>query len=97
LVGTDDIVFHYLNEGTSVRKATMTSDFTPKTQPGRLLSRGGSGGKSFVSNDPRHWHPGIQPREWTLRLMERYQSDKTLANIARDVFNRLKDKLFSLS
>lgn len=61
-VYTEDQVYFWLNEGTSVRYATMTPNFKAKTKPGRIRARSGAGGVAYVNRlIPR---PGIKPRKW---------------------------------
>ena len=43
-VSTEDDVYRYLNDGTSVRYATMTPNFKAKTKPGRISAGAGAGG-----------------------------------------------------
>ena len=92
-VNTDDKIFHYLNEGTSVNKATMTPGFVAKTTVGSLRSGRGYGGKAFVSRNPAHWHKGIVAREWTRLLIERYQQEDTfktrVGNILQDAIRKI--------
>ena len=52
----------FLNGGTSVRYATMTPDFVPKTSPNVLRSGPGAGGLAFVSKNVPN--PGIEAREF---------------------------------
>lgn len=67
-VYTDDRIYTFVNDGTSVRYATMTGDFVPKTQPGVLGSGPGRGGVLYVSRQrPR---PGIIAREFDLQIVE---------------------------
>lgn len=59
---TSDAVYGYLNDGTRIRYATMTPNFSPKTRPGRVNAVAGSGGLAYVSKKrPR---PGIKPRKF---------------------------------
>jgi len=61
-VGTDDKVYGFLNFGTSVRRAKMSEDFIPKTQPGRLNAYVGKGRRRYVSKKLNL--PGIDARDW---------------------------------
>lgn len=64
----DNDIWHYINEGTSVRYATMTSDFQPKTRKRNIGSMAGAGGMMYVSKkNPR---PGIEAREFTDAIRE---------------------------
>src|SRR5450759_2671498 len=58
MVGTDDLIYKFVDLGTRVRYATMSPDFKAKTRPGILGSRAGSGEMLFV--DKKHPKPGIQ-------------------------------------
>lgn len=68
-ISTDDEVFFYLDRGTSVRYATMTPDFLPKSKVRKLSSWPGQGGKKYV--DRKRPRPGIQAREWMDELYTR--------------------------
>jgi len=61
-VSTDDEIFYYLDQGTSVRYATMTDDFEPKTSVGSLKSSRGAGGLAYVST--KNPHEGIAARNF---------------------------------
>ena len=68
---TKDYVWQLLNRGTSIRYATMTDDFQPKTKRGFLGSFRGQGGMAFVNKKrPR---PGIKSRDWTIIAVRKYQ------------------------
>jgi hypothetical protein len=74
----------YVELGTRVRYATMTPDFTAKTQPRVIDSGPGSGGVLFVNKQrPR---PGIEARhsnEVIARSAERYLPEIMSAAIKR--------------
>lgn len=60
---TDSKVYGYLDEGTKVRYAHMTSDFAPRTSPGSFSVGPKVGGVAFINkNRPL---PGIKARKWT--------------------------------
>lgn len=62
-------IWRYLDEGTSVRYATMTSDYRAKTRPGYLVSYTGAGRLAYVSKKvPR---AGIEPRNWSDKINAR--------------------------
>lgn len=65
----EDILM-FLTRGTSVRYATMTPNFIPKTKRRNINSGGGQGGLSFV--DPTRPQNGIEPREIEEYLYEKY-------------------------
>lgn len=61
-VSTDSQIYAFLNDGTSVRYATMDEDFIAKTQPGVIPSRSGRGKMRYVNRQvPR---PGIEARKF---------------------------------
>ena len=78
LVGTDDEIYRYVNEGTRPHdiwagaytgksdKKTLAfpSAFTPKTTPGSLKSGPGSSGGDTVFTPMVH-HPGTKARDFT--------------------------------
>lgn len=60
----------WVSEGTDVRFATMTPDFSPKTMPGVIGSSAGSGGLLFVNTSrPK---PGIEAREFNKQIQEKW-------------------------
>lgn len=71
LVGTDSLIYKFLDEGTSIRYATMTPDFVSKTVPRMLSSRRGKGGLAYV--DTRRPRPGIEAREFSTLIQKKYQ------------------------
>lgn len=68
---------NWLNDGTSVRYATMTPNFSAKTVPRLLASRAGAGGVAFVNK--KRPKPGIKPRLWDVTVAEKWQ--KLLPNV----------------
>ena len=63
LVGTDDKIYKFIDEGTKVRYATMSPDWISKTTPRVIGSGAGRGRVLFVRKDrPR---PGIEAREFS--------------------------------
>jgi hypothetical protein len=69
-IGTDDIIWKYIDEGTSVRHAKMEEGFVPKTRVRRWGSVAGQGGVVSVSKKMNF--RGIEGREWTLMAQEEY-------------------------
>jgi len=70
-ITTTDKIFGFVDIGTSVRYATMSPDFSPKTRVGVLSSSRGRGGMIFVNkNKPK---PGIEAREFSVIIQERIQ------------------------
>ncbi len=64
-------IYRFVNDGTSVRFATMSKDFVPKTKPGVLRSSAGQGGVQYVSKqNPR---PGIKARNFTKTIAAKYE------------------------
>jgi hypothetical protein len=86
-VVTDDKIYYFVDQGTSVRYAKMTDDFEPKTSPGWIGSRTGRGGLDYI--DPRHPRPGIVARNWTEAIYSDRQ-DKFNRNVYRAVERALK-------
>lgn len=69
LVGTDDKIYKFLDEGTRVRYATLSKDWQSKTKPGIIGSGPGRGRVLFVSKKrPR---PGIEARRFTQIIQSR--------------------------
>lgn len=71
LVGTDDEIYKFVDEGTRVRHAVMTTPFVSKTVPNVIGSRRGVGGRLFVSR--RIQRPGIKARNFTKILQKKWQ------------------------
>jgi len=61
IVVTGDIFF-YLNDGTDIRYAKMTTDFVPKTDVNELVSEAGQGGFSHLTFP--FANPGIEARNF---------------------------------
>lgn len=81
VVTIDDEIYGYVSGGTSVRYATMSRDFSPKSIPGWIGSTAGSGELLFVNrNYPR---PGIEAREFEQAIKDKWKesfsSDISLA------------------
>lgn len=75
-VFTDDPTYFFLNYGTRIRWAIMSSDFIPKTTPRIIGSKVGAGGVVVVGRKYMQAHnippqPGIQAREWTTEINKR--------------------------
>lgn len=68
-VYTDDRIYQYIDEGTSVRYATMTRNFVPKTRNRVIGSQQGRGGVAYVST--RRPRPGIEAREFSDEIFAR--------------------------
>jgi hypothetical protein len=91
IVETDDEIFKYIDEGTSIRYATMTPDFVPKTTPGSLKSGPGAGGLAYVSR--KHPRPGIKARKIS-ELITHNREIKFDQNLGRAV-SRVVNKVWS--
>lgn len=72
-ITTTSRVYKFLNEGTRVRYATMSKNFSPKTRVGSFSSSRGRGGLLFVNrNKPM---PGIVARGWTPIVQKEIQAE----------------------
>lgn len=70
-VFTQDKIYFFINNGTSVRYATMTPDFQAKTTPRVIGSNRGSGGVHFINrNRPR---PGIEARKFDEVIAKKWE------------------------
>lgn len=66
----------WLNDGTKIRWALMSSDWRSKTRPRRFKSGRGAGrvvvaGKRYMQAHNIRPRPGIKAREWTVLLTKR--------------------------
>lgn len=66
--GSTDNPYPFVTKGTSVRYATMTPDFAPKTKKRVIGSGGGRGGVLYV--DKRRPRKGIEAREFEETIAE---------------------------
>lgn len=81
LVGTDDEIYGYVDEGTKPHKIrpkkaggtlAFPSEFAPKTQPGHMVaSKGFSGGKTAFAKEVNH--PGTKARKFTKNIQKKWQ------------------------
>jgi hypothetical protein len=69
LVGTDNKIYRYVNDGTSVRHAVMSRDFKAKTTPRVIGSVPGAGGVVFVSKKIKL--PGIEARHFDEEIQKK--------------------------
>lgn len=65
-----NLVYYFLNEGTTVRYATMTPDFNPKSRVRWLGSGPGAG--YLASVDVRRPRAGIAARHWDEEIKKKY-------------------------
>jgi hypothetical protein len=70
VVSTDDPIYGYLDRGTSVRYATMSDNFSPKTRMGFIGSNAGRGGVVRVSR--LHPRPGIEARKFAETIQKKW-------------------------
>ena len=84
----------WLEQGTSIRYATMSDGFRPKTSPRVVQAVVGAGGAQYVN--VRRPRPGIEAREWRQTIVEEHNqrglADNTLPgrvfNVFRNFFRR---------
>lgn len=86
--GSDEAVnkFIWLDEGTKIRWALMSSNWKSKTSPGRLSSGGGRGkviiaGRRAMRKRGIGPRPGIKARNWTVTLQKQRRVPFTRAMI----------------
>lgn len=93
-VWTDDNIFFWVDQGTSIRYATMSKDFVPKTSPGSLRSGVGAGYLDHVDrNDPK---PGIEARYFMKTLFDKYEkpfNNRVMKSMASEI-NRMWASIF---
>ena len=71
-VYTGDPIYRFITRGTSIRYATMTPNFQPKSRRRVIGSSPGAGGLAYVSR--RIPRPGIQAREWEEAIRDKWRS-----------------------
>ena len=74
LVGTDDRIYNFINNGTRVRHALMSDDWSSKTKPGSLKASRGSGHVIAVSKNIIR--PGIEARHFDKQIQEKWDKSK---------------------
>lgn len=73
LVGTDNRIYAYINNGTAVRYATMSYDYDAKSRVRVIGSFPGRGGRMYVRREqPRR---GVAAREWSFVIQRKYERD----------------------
>lgn len=70
--------WNFLDKGTSIRWALMSSDWKSKTSPGKLAASGGSGrvviaGRSAMQKRNIAPRPGIKARGWSKTVVRQNQ------------------------
>ena len=80
IISTDNNIYRFLHDGTKIRWAIMSADFSAKTTPHVLGSNMGSGrailkgrkamGKAGIQTAM----PGIKAREWTQEILRLYET-----------------------
>lgn len=70
-VATTSPVYRFLDKGTKVRYALMSSDFRPKTRTGYIGSNKGAGGVVLVSK--KHPRPGIKARRFAKTIAAKWR------------------------
>lgn len=70
-VSTDNKIYGYINNGTSVRRALMSKNWKSKTKPGFIGSGQGAGHVVFISR--RISRPGIKARNFDKVIARRVQ------------------------
>lgn len=75
LVGTDDPIYRYLDQGTRIRWAVMSRDWQSKTSPRMIGSRPGRGrvviaGKRAMLKRGIRPRPGIKAREFAKTIQK---------------------------
>ena len=72
-VGTDDKIWHYLDDGTKVRYATMSADWQSKTEPDVVGSFPGKGKVLFINK--KRARPGIKARHFTKHISKTVEKE----------------------
>ena len=75
-------IWKYLNGGTSVRWAYFSSDWQSKSAPGQIPSGEGAGyvtlrGRKAIEDAGLPPGEGIEARDWTGQIKEKYKKDFT--------------------
>jgi len=93
-VGTNNMIYKYLHDGTKVRWALMSDPFEPKTHPrilgvgpgvGHVVARGRSG---FAKAGIPEARPGIRAREWSQEIVKRENQSKQFEKNMQTAFDR---------
>lgn len=70
-VSTNSEIYGYLDQGTSVRYATMTPGFQAKTRVEWIGSAGGAGGLRFINK--KRPKPGIKARKFAATIAKKHE------------------------
>jgi len=89
-VGTNDNVYKFIDKGTRVRRAMMSSDFSPKTHKRSLPNARGRGHRVAVNK--RFNFPGIDAREFS-EMIEEMRELKFSNNFAQYIIPYAMDLL----
>lgn len=97
-VSTTNSRMVYLDQGTDIRWAVMSSDFSPKTKRGRISSVGGSGkavirGRAAMQARNIAPRPGIEARYFSATI--RYRRSKKFPKIVQEEVNKAARGTFS--
>lgn len=84
IVGTDDRIYKFIDEGTRVRRAIMSRDWVSKTTPRVISSVPGRGHVVFISKSVNR--PGIEAREFS-KIIEK-RTKKTFHRAMIDAVQR---------
>lgn len=93
-VGVDDQIYSYVSRGTDVRRALLSFDFIPKTQPGTIGSGAGAG--SFITASKAFSFPGIEAREFDKAIEERIDREvmpKVLEELANELVSMFTETM----
>lgn len=95
-VGTHDPIYRYVSRGTpphiirprNAAALAFPSGFTPKTKPGRFLSKpGGRSGETVFAQEVHH--PGTEPRKFEELVAERHRKLGTLEKNIQTEWNKV--------
>lgn len=67
-----ELIYYFINQGTKVRYAQMTRDFSPKSRVRVIDSFAGSGGLKRVS--VKQPNPGIKGREFNVAIATKHKA-----------------------
>ncbi len=69
---TDNVIYKFLNDGTKLRYAVMSTPFQAKTSVGFIGSRAGQGEKAFMDfNYQRALSRRIEARKWDVAIAKK--------------------------